>query len=212
MNHTHDVRTRRTRLLLSLAAMALLLPLSASAGDRYGSDDKSDKSMQEQAREMTEKAGDAASDVRMHLALEAKLAQSDGLSAIAIDTDVNDGIAQLRGDVQTDAQRQLATELAESVEGIKSVRNELVVTGDDPSVAQRLKHGVTDAALTARVKSRLLLSENTSGLAINVDTNDDVVMLEGEVESEAERELAELIAANTVGVEEVRNNLRIDND
>jgi len=209
MNHPHYVRTRRTSLLLSVAATALLLPLSASAGNEYGSDDKS---MQEQAREMTEQAGDAASDVRMHLALEAKLAQSDGLSAIAIDTDVNDGIAQLRGDVQTDAQRQLATELAESVEGIRSVRNELVVTGDDPSVAERLKHGVTDAALTARIKSRLLLSENTSGLAIDVDTDDDVVMLEGEVESEAERELAGMIAANTVGVEEVKNNLRIDND
>jgi osmotically-inducible protein OsmY len=212
MKHTHHARPRRTTLLLSVAATALLLPLSASAGGQYGSDDKSDKSMQEQTRDMAEKAGDAASDVRMHLALEAELAQSDALSAIAIDTDVNDGVAHLRGDVQTDAQRQLATELAESVEGIQSVRNELVVTGDDPSVVQRLEHGVTDAALTARVKSRLLLSDNTSGLAINVDTDDDVVMLEGEVESEAERELAELITANTAGVEEVRNNLRIDKD
>jgi osmotically-inducible protein OsmY len=198
-------------LLLSVAA-ALLLPLSASAGDRYGSDDKSDKSMQEQTRDMAEKAGDAASDVRMHLALEAKLAQSGELSALAINTDVKDGIAHLKGDIQTDTQRQLATELAKSVEGIKSVKNELRVTGEDPSLVERAKDDVGDAALTARVKSRLLLSENTSGLAINVDTDDDIVMLDGEVESEAERELAELIATNTVGVEEVKNNLRINND
>ena len=209
MNHTHDVRTRRTTLLLSVAATALLLPLSASAGEGYGSDDKS---MQEQTRDMTQKAGDAASDIRMHLALEAKLAQSDELSALAINTDVKDGVAHLKGDIQTDTQRQLATEIAESVEGVKSVRNELRVTGEDPSLVERVKDGAGDAALTARVKSRLLLSENTSGLAINVDTDDDVVILNGEVESDAERELAEMIAANTVGVEEVRNNLRIDND
>jgi hyperosmotically inducible periplasmic protein len=212
MNHTHDVRTRRTTLLLSVAATALLLPLSASAGGGYGSDAKSDKSMQEQTRDMAEKASDAASDVRMHLALEAKLAKSDELSAIAINTDVKDGIAHLKGDVQTDTQRQMATEVAKSVEGIRSVKNELRVTGEDPSFVERVRDGAGDAALTARVKSRLLLSENTSGLAINVDTDDDVVILSGEVESEAEAELAELIAANTVGVEEVRNNLRIDND
>lgn len=209
MNHIHNARTRQTTLLLSVAATALLLPLSASAGDRYGSDDKS---MQEQTRDVAQKAGDAASDVRMHLALEAKLAESDELSALAINTDVKDGIAHLKGDVQTDTHRQMATELAKSVEGVKSVRNELRVTGEDPSMVERVKDDVGDAALTARVKSRLLLSENTSGLAINVDTDDHVVMLDGEVESEAERELAELIATNTVGVEEVRNNLRIDND
>lgn len=168
--------------------------------------------MQDRAGQMMDQAGDAANDMRMHLALETELATNDELSALMINTDVRDGVAHLEGDVGTEAQRDLAGELASNVEGIQSVQNDLQVTGDAESLGEQLAQGATDAALTARVKSRLLASENTAGLSINVDTDEDVVTLSGEVDSDTERELAELIAANTPGVSNVRNELDAGND
>lgn len=148
--------------------------------------------------------------MRMHLALEAKLAKTDQLSALAINTDVKDGVARLEGEVERDSQRKLATEIAASVDGVTSVNNELQVTGEQASLGDKIAEGMSDAALTAKVKSRLLASENTSGLKIDVDANDDTVTLSGEVESDTERELAVMIAANTAGVEDVRDNLSIE--
>ncbi|HUH00324.1 MAG TPA: BON domain-containing protein [Gammaproteobacteria bacterium] len=90
------------------------------------------------------------------------------------------------------------------------MNNELQVTGEQASLGDKIAEGMSDAALTAKVKSRLLASENTSGLKIDVDANDDTVTLSGEVESDTERELAVMIAANTAGVEDVRDNLSIE--
>ena len=197
---------RRTGLLLTCAAAALALPLSAMA---YDGDDKT---MQERTAEMMERAGDAASDMRIHLAIEAEFARSDELSAFSISTDVSDGAARLDGEVQSDTERELAGELAKSVDGVKSVDNRIEVKGDDPGFMDRMQASVSDAALTAHVNTRLLASRNTSGLAISVDSDDGVVTLSGEVESDAERDLAELIARNTSGVEDVHNRIEVSNN
>ena len=193
------------RAVLLCCAAAMLLPLSA-----YSKDAEDNKSMQEQAGEMMEHAGDAMSDMRMHMMLETRLAQNEHLSALAIDTDVKNGKAYLTGEVQTDAQRELAGQLSKDIDGIDEVQNDLVVKSAEPGMAEQLSQQASDAALTARVKSRLLLSDNTSGLAINVDTADSVVTLQGEVDSDTERELAGLIAGNTPGVAEVKNKLELN--
>lgn len=197
--------SRRSTLLVSCAA-ALALPLAACSDDQAArnaeraaqaedarqaeaarveaareQERSTVESMQQRAGDMMDRAGDAAGDLRMHIVLEMKLAASDQLSALAINTDVKDGVAHLKGEVSSDAEREMAAELARTVEGIRSVRNDLQVTGDSPPVGEKLAQGASDVALTARVKTRLLASENTSGLKINVDTDGDVVTLTGEV-------------------------------
>lgn len=200
----NNIHLKRGSLLVSIAAAAMLVPLSAAANDHSG-----DKSMKEQAKTLTERAGDMGSDIRMHVAIETAFARSDELSALSISTDVSDGAVRLKGEVETNAQKELATELAKSVDGVKSVRNDIKVTDGDPSIAERIGQGASDAALTARVKTRLLASNNTSGLSVRVSTDDEIVTLSGEVESDTERELAELIAANTSGVAKVNNELKV---
>jgi len=158
---------------------------------------------------MADEVASEANDIRIHATLETKLAASDELSAMMINTDVEDGVVTLKGDVATDAQRDLATEMARSIDGVRKVDNELSLTSVEPGVAERLAADATDAAITASVKTRLLASNNTSGLDIDVDTDDQVVTLRGDVESETERELAGLIAANTNGVDSVVNELDV---
>ncbi|HKK03181.1 MAG TPA: BON domain-containing protein [Gammaproteobacteria bacterium] len=153
----------------------------------------------------------ALTDVETHLRLEARLAASEELSALQIDTDVREGTAYLDGEVRSASARELAAQEAAAVEGIHSVSNEIRVVSDEEAttVAEQLAADVDDARITATVKARLLASENTAGLDIGVDTKDRVVTLEGTVDSDTERELAGLIAANTSGVREVKNRLEL---
>lgn len=80
---------------------------------------------------------------------------------------------------------------------------------EPPSEDAGIRQSINDAAVTARIKSRLLLNEDTSGMRINVDTRNSEVTLNGTVESEAEKSLAEDIARSTKGVSNVQNQLTV---
>jgi hyperosmotically inducible protein len=67
-----------------------------------------------------------------------------------------------------------------------------------------------DAITTAKVKTGLALSERVAAFRVDVDTADGVVTLAGDVDGEETRELAESIARETSGVDQVRNRLRVD--
>lgn len=67
-----------------------------------------------------------------------------------------------------------------------------------------------DAATTAAVKSKLLGDTKVGGLAIDVDTKDNVVTLTGKVRSTAERDEAIRLARTTTGVKNVVNHLTVD--
>ena len=81
----------------------------------------------------------------------------------------------------------------------------LVTAG--PAIAQG--DAAADAATTAAVKTRLLADTKVGGLAIDVDTKDNVVTLSGKVHSAAERTEAVRLARTTTGVKRVVNKLTI---
>jgi hyperosmotically inducible protein len=68
---------------------------------------------------------------------------------------------------------------------------------------------VTDAAMTAAVKSKLLADEKVAGLKIDVDTKNAVVTLTGDVRSQAEADAAIRITRGTEGVRNVVSKLRV---
>lgn len=66
---------------------------------------------------------------------------------------------------------------------------------------------VDDRTISTAVKAKLLEDKNTGGMSINVDTLNGTVALSGFAKSQMEKDQAGLIARNTKGVREVRNNL-----
>ena len=68
---------------------------------------------------------------------------------------------------------------------------------------------ITDAAITSEVKTKFLAEPGVSGLKINIDTNNGVVTLSGDVKSKAEADKAIAIARQSAGVKRVVNNLRV---
>lgn len=78
-----------------------------------------------------------------------------------------------------------------------------------PILTQAAGGYMSDAAITAKVKSALLADQSTSGLAIQVETQEGVVQLSGFVESAAEKERAAELALGIDGVKDVKNDIRV---
>lgn len=158
--------------------------------------------------------GQAANDMWLETQLETAYLFNPHLNNLSIDTEVKDGEVMLTGTVRSDIDRDLAEEIAKSLDGVKSVGNSLEIKEDmeDPGLPESdtsFLQKVKDATTTAQVKTRLIGNENISAGDIDVDTKNDVVRLSGMVRSATERQLAEFIARNTSGVLSVSNELEI---
>jgi len=122
--------------------------------------------------------------------------------------DVKDGIVTLRGDASSQAQKELTTEYARDVEGVKEVNNEMTVTKNQKK-ARTAGEKIDDASITAQVKMTLLYHRSTSALNTKVETKDGVVTLHGKAGNAAEIKLATKLAKDVNGVKEVRNRMAI---
>ncbi len=68
---------------------------------------------------------------------------------------------------------------------------------------------IDNSAITAKVKAALASDEVVKARQVNVDTFRGVVQLSGFVDTAAEKERAEHVAAGVPGVKEVRNNITV---
>jgi hyperosmotically inducible periplasmic protein len=66
-----------------------------------------------------------------------------------------------------------------------------------------------DATVTAKVKTALIAEPGLKGLAIDVDTTQNVVTLSGSVATETAKQEAERVARGIEGVKDVTNNLSV---
>ena len=143
------------------------------------------------------------------------------LNPLDIRVGVDGDTVLLQGRVDSVVEKDLAAEIAKGMTQVSQVRNELRVApgdprgsgaGNDASANAGFAQAVSDAATTAQVKTRLLASDSTEGMAIDVDTQRSVVTLSGAVDSPAQSEMAETIARKTDGVIRVVNALQIHSD
>jgi osmotically-inducible protein OsmY len=78
----------------------------------------------------------------------------------------------------------------------------------DQRIGQAARETVKDAALTARVKARLIAAPDLGGINIHVSSRNGEVTLDGAVASAEDRHDAEKIARRTEGVRQVINHLQ----
>jgi hyperosmotically inducible protein len=71
------------------------------------------------------------------------------------------------------------------------------------------RRSVADTAITADVKSKLVLDNENLAVNVDVDTRGGEVTLTGVVETQAEKEQAERIARSAEGVTRVINNITV---
>lgn len=189
---------------IALFALCILLVVPAAfAAPRDG-----DMSKERMEKEM--------SDTWLEAKLATTIALNNHLSVFDIDSEVRSKTAYLSGSVGTDVEKDLAEQLALSIDGIDKVENNIAI---DPAASkQRTSEGskmsfgqrIGDLTTTASIKTKFLANNNISGMSVNVDTKNGIVTLQGDVASEEAKELAGKIAENTEGVQQVTNNLTVN--
>jgi hyperosmotically inducible protein len=116
----------------------------------------------------------------------------------------------LVGKTGSTVQRDLAEEIALSVDGIEHVDN-MIGTTDMPTQPARgdISFGqkIDDATTTAAIRSKLLWGATTSGLAVQVVTVRGNVRLFGTVYENAQKDLVAQIARDTAGAVSVTNGI-----
>ena len=120
----------------------------------------------------------------------------------AIKTSASDGAVVLTGTVADDSQKSLAENTVASLPGVKSVDNQLVVSGAPPA-----EH--SDTWINFKVKTALLFHRDVSATGTTVYVNNGVVTLEGVAGSEAAKELTTEYARDVDNVKSVKNNMTV---
>jgi hyperosmotically inducible protein len=131
------------------------------------------------------------------------------VSAGTTEVDVKDGIVTLRGKATSRAQKELTTEYAKDVEGVKEVNNEMTVTKTS-KMKRTVGEKIDDASITAQVKITLLYHRSTSAINTKVETKLGVVTLYGKARNAAEMNLATKLANDVNGVKDVKNRMTIE--
>jgi len=71
--------------------------------------------------------GEAIDDATITAQVKAALVEDDDLAALDINVDTRDGVVTLNGEVDEQADIARATELANDVDGVRSIQNNLTV-------------------------------------------------------------------------------------
>ncbi len=116
-----------------------------------------------------------------------------------VDVKAKDGAVTLTGKVSDKDDRQLAQATVESIPGVTSVDNRIVVDSANPERS--------DSWIALKIRSRLLVKGNVSAASTKVDVKDGMVLLTGTADNVAQKELTEVYAKEIEGVKSVDNKL-----
>jgi len=147
----------------------------------------------------------ASSDAWLSDKLKIALLFHRSVSAGKADVTVKDGIVTLKGNADSQAQKELTTEYAKDIDGVKEVNNEMVVAEAGKNGPRTPGEKIDDASITAQVKMALLLHRSTSVLSTTVSTKRGVVTVGGKAGNMAEKDLVSKLVSDINGVKSVKN-------
>ncbi|MBF0413850.1 MAG: BON domain-containing protein [Desulfamplus sp.] len=166
---------------------------------------------------MKDKAPDAHSDAWLITKVKTTLFFHRNVNATTTEVLSENGIITLRGDADSEAQKSLTAEYAKDVEGVKNVKNEIIVLNPMMKKSEKkmdkklntMNEEIDDASITALVKTALLYHRSTSGIKTTVETKEGVVTLGGSASNAAEKDLVSKLSNDVHGVKDVVNNMKV---
>ncbi|MED5526263.1 BON domain-containing protein [Gallaecimonas pentaromativorans] len=154
-----------------------------------------------------------AKDAWLDGKLETALMLNTELNNFTIDTEVSHGVATLSGTVSSDVEKDLAGQIAKNVDGVSDVNNKLTVKkdykGEPDKTSKNFSRAWHDATITAGLNMKYAASSELSAMDIDVDTDNGVVTLTGEVKNDAAHDLAIEMAKGYDNVSDVKDNLKV---
>lgn len=198
----------RSTFAVSLSIAALVF----AAGPGFAVADENKGTVKEQVEQKADQAGkkitDTAHDAMTGVTdswitskIKIALFADPRVEGSEVHVSTKDGVVTLRGKVDTAEAKTVAGDITKASEHVKSVRNELQV------VARSNRSAVTasDKDITKSVQTRF--SHDSRLKSINVDVNNGVVSLSGEVKSIDASAKASEVARGVAGVRSVKNDL-----
>ena len=151
--------------------------------------------------------GEKIDDTIITTQVKMALIKDSSTSTLGADVSTSNGVVLIQGTVLNNIERDMTTKVAASVQGVKSVQNEMKVTNEQTStVAERLE----DSAITTKVKMALTVHAATGALRTSVTTTDLVVTVTGKAKNKAEKELVTKVIEDVKGVKKVVNNMIVE--
>ena len=137
------------------------------------------------------------SDEQITSAVKTQLQGNDEIQNLSqADIATRDGIVTFDGDTDNLLAKQLATQLAENVKGVRSVVNNLKITTTRP-----------DSDIKTDVDEALSTDPATEDMKLNTSVDNGLVTIKGVSDSWQASKLVEHIVKGVKGVQEVQNNL-----
>ena len=157
--------------------------------------------------------GDVVADATITASVKSKLLWDSHTDGLDIHVDTNNGRVTLTGTVASGTEKDLAGHLAMNTKDVLGVNNELAVSGKPGTTTQAkeqlrtaakdTQEALSDGWITTKVKSSLMLTRDVEGSEISVTTDNGIVKLSGNVDSNAGKQRAVEVARNVRGVKEV---------
>jgi hyperosmotically inducible protein len=135
MNRLHNLSWIMAAVLATVLAAGC--GRNSSSGDTVGqkldrTTERAEQKMDQAAADMKQKAGEAKdkmADATITAKVKSAMIGQPELKALQINVDTDNGVVTLTGTVDTPQKLELATQVAQGVEGVKSVDNRLSMKG-----------------------------------------------------------------------------------
>lgn len=205
-----------TRLMRSLGVGALLAAMVLPAGAQTTG---------ERVRATADRAQAQMGDAWITTKIQAQYFLDADVKARNIDVTTANAIVTLTGIVHSDRERQQAVSIARNTDGVKNVVDKLTVrpeagtTGKTgtrtepparvPGEDELARVAESEAMILTQIKAKFALDPLVNALAIDVDVDDGMVTLTGEVKDQAAHARALEIARSVKGVKGVKDQLKI---
>ena len=150
--------------------------------------------------------GATSMDAAMSAKIKTALALSKHVSASDIHVDSRDGYVLLSGHAPTEDVKQMAGTIARDTTGVREVHNHLTVVGPASGADAA---AATAQTLAYRVEFNLYVTRAFDLSLIRIEATDRTVILSGSARNQAEKLLAEKLAAESEGVQKVVSHLDV---
>ena len=177
-----------------LMALVAAVPLTAGAADTAAK-------AKEQVQTTTQEAKTMVTDSWVTSKTKISLFADERVKGRQVSVDTTKGVVHLRGKVDSAEAKSAAGEIAQGIEGVKSVKNDLQVVAPPARKAV----DASDSDIAKAVGTRL--SKNTQLKKVDVRTDAGVVTLTGQVPSIGASAKASEMARGVPGVKSVKNEL-----
>jgi len=133
------------------------------------------------------------------------------LTAGRIGVEVKDGFVTLRGVAVNAPDKDLVSECAADLDGVKQVRNEMVIVAPAEQKQQTMGETLDDASINAQIVTALMTHRSTRSVITRVATHHGEVTLTGIAMNAAQSALIVKHVSEIYGVTRVINQMTIEN-